>query len=169
MPIAVGQTAAHCLDHARATVVRGTAPDRDDKFGKTCIKGFDDQLPDPISRSTTDITLSLCQPGQTGGIGHLDHCRGAVSKRPPICIYLPAQGGSAKDWTHFAVSNPRVRLKIGDKVYPAIATRITGPDAREAMVAAARAKYGFDGGDTPPEDIWLFRMDCDAVDVAAAP
>jgi hypothetical protein len=84
-------------------------------------------------------------------------------------LYVPAQGGSAKDWTHFAVSNPRVRLKIGDKVYPAIATRITDPDAREAMVAAARAKYDFDGGDTPPEDIWLFRMDSVAVDVAAAP
>ena len=84
-------------------------------------------------------------------------------------LYVPATRGSAKSWTHYAVSDPRVRLKIGDKIYPARATRVSDTSQREAMVAAARAKYDFEGDGSPPEDVWLFRMDAVGSDVAAAP
>jgi hypothetical protein len=57
-------------------------------------------------------------------------------------LYVPAQGGSQKSWTRFAVSDPRVRLKVGDKVYPARATRVTDASLAPALTAAAQEKYG---------------------------
>ena len=85
-------------------------------------------------------------------------------------LYVPANSGSSKSWTHFAVSDPRVRLKIGDEIYPVRATRVTDEALAETLRAAAQAKYDF----PPPKpgepprftDVWVFRMESD-VDVAA--
>ncbi|MEE8558269.1 MAG: hypothetical protein V3T14_10330 [Myxococcota bacterium] len=86
-------------------------------------------------------------------------------------LYVPAQQGASKSWTHYAVSDPRVRLKIGDKVYPARATRVTDSSLAPALRAAASEKYDFDAGDDDPdlEDIWVFRLDPSPSDVAGAP
>lgn len=77
-------------------------------------------------------------------------------------LYVPASNGSAKSWTHYAVADPRVRIKVGDKVYPARATRVTDASLTETLTAAARAKYDFpapaDGG-PQLSDVWVFRMD----------
>ena len=86
-------------------------------------------------------------------------------------LYVPAQRGASKSWTHYATSDPRVRLKIGDKVYPARATRVTDESLAPHLRAAATKKYDFDAGDDDPdlEDIWVFRIDSAPADVAAAP
>ena len=56
-------------------------------------------------------------------------------------LYVPAQGAAAKSWPHYAVSDPRVRLKIGDEIYPAVATRVTDTSLRPALIASAAEKY----------------------------
>ena len=86
-------------------------------------------------------------------------------------LYVPAQRGASKSWTHYAVSDPRVRLKIGDKVYPARATRVTDSSLAPGLRAAASEKYDFDADDDDPdfEDLWLFRLDASSSDVAGAP
>ncbi len=86
-------------------------------------------------------------------------------------LYVPAQRGASKSWTHYTISDPRVRLKIGDKVYPARATRVTDPSLAPDLRAAASKKYDFDAGDDDPdlEDIWVFRIDSFPADVAGAP
>lgn len=86
-------------------------------------------------------------------------------------LYVPARGGSAKDWPHFAVSDPRVRVKIGDKVYPALATRVEDPELRRVLIAAAAGKYDFE---VPQEsggldDVWVFQIESAPPEVAAAP
>lgn len=82
-------------------------------------------------------------------------------------LYVPAQGGSAKSWTHYAVSNPEVRILAGGRIYPARATRVTDTSRVEELTASAGGKYDFVAGDALPEDVWLFRMDSRAPDVAS--
>lgn len=78
-------------------------------------------------------------------------------------LYVPAQGGSDKEWTQMVLADPRVRLKIGDRIYPAKATRIADESQREAMIASASKKYAqlaaAQEGENPPEDVWVFRID----------
>ena len=100
------------------------------------------------------------------------HMRIAVESRPDdphsvttICfevdgrLYVPAQNGAKKRWTKYVTDDPRVRLKIGELVYPARAVRVT-PDDQTPFLEAAGAKYPRLGeSDEIPEDLWLFRIE----------
>ena len=97
----------------------------------------------------------------------------AVESRPDdphsvttICIvhngtlYIPAQSGSTKTWPQYVLDDSRVRIKIGDKVYPAKATRELELSIEE-IVASGAAKYPRFAEIEPedrPEDVWLFRI-----------
>ena len=85
-------------------------------------------------------------------------------------LYVPAQGGAAKSWPHYAVSDPRVRVKIGDDIYPATATRVTDSSLQPALIASAAQKYDFELPDEPGalDDVWVFRIDSAPADVGAA-
>ncbi len=111
-----------------------------------------------------------------------EHTTIAVETRPAaphsvttICfthegaLYVPAQSGSTKSWTYYATADPRVRLKIGDKVYAARASRVTDESLGPALIASARAKYEIEESNEAPtfEDVWVFRMDAPQPDVAA--
>jgi len=86
-------------------------------------------------------------------------------------LYIPSQGGATKEWTHFAVSDPRVRVKIGDSIYPAHATRVTDPKLLPVLTAAAKEKYHFadQGGAFSLDDVWVFRLDSPGVASAPPP
>ena len=103
-----------------------------------------------------------------------DHFTIAVESRPDdphsvttICfvhegsLYVPAQDGSDKKWTHYVVADPRVRLKLGESVYPARAVRVVDA-APESFLASAVKKYTEMAdrlsGDLP-DDIWIFRIE----------
>ena len=102
-----------------------------------------------------------------------EHFTIAVESRPEdphsvttICfvhegdLYVPAQSGTEKKWTHYVVEDPRVRLKVGDRVYPASAVRVTDLEPR-AVLASAAKKYERMAermDEDPPGDIWLFRI-----------
>jgi hypothetical protein len=72
-------------------------------------------------------------------------------------LMIPAAEGSTKTWPQYVLADPRVRVKVGESVYPARAIRVTEIDT-EAVMASALAKYGDRGGEPPPPDIWLFRI-----------
>ena len=85
-------------------------------------------------------------------------------------LYVPASNASAKSWPYYFLADPRVRVKIGDEVYPGRATRVTDEALRPALIAAARAKYDIGEDDGPPlEEVWVFRIESAPIDVAAAP
>jgi hypothetical protein len=84
-------------------------------------------------------------------------------------LYVPANGGSGKSWTYFAVAEPHVRVKIGDKVYPARATRVTDPEEARQVTEAFRAKYDFIRDREIPPDVWLFRVESRGAEDGAAP
>ena len=101
-----------------------------------------------------------------------DHMTIAVETRPAtnphsvttICfmhdgaLYVPAGGGSDKNWTHYAVTDPQVRIKVGDAVYPARLTRVTDADPAD-FLASAGSKYSDQlSGREIPDDLWLFRV-----------
>jgi hypothetical protein len=102
-----------------------------------------------------------------------EHMTVAVESRPDdphsvttICIvhngtlYIPAQSGSTKKWPQYVLDDPRVRIKIGDKVYPVKATRELGLSVDE-IVSSAAAKYPRSAEMEPedrPTDVWLFRI-----------
>jgi hypothetical protein len=102
-----------------------------------------------------------------------DHFTIAVESRPndphsvtTICfvhdgdLYVPAQGGDGKRWTHYVEDDPRVRLKVGRDVYRARAVRVTDA-APEKFTASAARKYSqiAEREGPPPDDIWLFRIE----------
>jgi len=75
-------------------------------------------------------------------------------------LYVPAQAGSKKQWPQFVLEDPRVRLKIGEKIYYAKAERVLPLELADYAESVA-AKYP-EIGDRPPDefpdDIWLFRI-----------
>lgn len=75
-------------------------------------------------------------------------------------LYIPAQRGSSKTWTQYALADPRVRIKVGDSVYPATLTRVL-PLEFERYREAVTKKFPKLADRSPedlPEDIWLFRV-----------
>lgn len=75
-------------------------------------------------------------------------------------LYVPAQGGSEKRWTGYVLKDPRVRLKIGDAIYPARAVRVEDADPATFLESAGK-KYPrvADAEGELPDDIWLFRIE----------
>ena len=76
-------------------------------------------------------------------------------------LVIPAREGGAKQWTANVLADPRVRVKIGDAVYPPLAHRAQDIDTAAFAAAAARAKYqqmAADAGAHTPGDMWLFRV-----------
>lgn len=75
-------------------------------------------------------------------------------------LYVPAMGGASKSWTYYALADPRVRVKVGDRIYPARATRVRDESFASVMREAAARKYDFvPDADRVVEDVWLFRID----------
>ena len=75
-------------------------------------------------------------------------------------LYVPAQGGSGKRWTQYVLDDPRVRLKIDGKIFPARAERVLSSDIG-SFLESIQAKYPALTERSPealPPDIWLFRI-----------
>ena len=75
-------------------------------------------------------------------------------------LIIPAMNGSEKEWPAHVVRDPRVRVKIGEHVYPAQAERMADVSL-EDLVASVAAKYPQIAEQDPadaPRDVWLFRI-----------
>lgn len=75
-------------------------------------------------------------------------------------LYIPAQSGSTKSWTHYVLDDPRVRIKVGDTVYLARLDRV-GEDRIPRLVASRAEKYPPAVDSNPqdaPKDVWVFRV-----------
>ncbi len=73
-------------------------------------------------------------------------------------LHVPAQDGSKKAWTAMVLDDPRVRVKVGDTLYPARAVRVVVDDVTPILESAA-AKYSQMADREPPPDVWLFRIE----------
>lgn len=80
-------------------------------------------------------------------------------------LYVPSRGAARKPWVENVTADPRVRLRIGDKIYSGRAVRITDGEERKRIAHRLTEKYllahwGLDP-DKPEEyeDTWFFRID----------
>lgn len=75
-------------------------------------------------------------------------------------LYIPAQSGSTKSWTHYVLEDPRVRIKVGDTVYPARLDRVDQENIPR-LVASRMEKYPPTADNDlqdVPQDVWIFRV-----------
>ena len=75
-------------------------------------------------------------------------------------LIVPAMNGSEKQWPAMVVRDPRIRVKIGDTVYPARADRLVDVSMADLLPSIA-AKYPQIAERDPadaPQDVWLFRI-----------
>ncbi len=100
-----------------------------------------------------------------------DYSRIAVETRPgnphsvtTICfihegnLYIPARDGSGKDWTQYVLADSRVRLKMGDRVYPAAMHRVTTLQRNDVLVTILTKYPQLDSSPETTGDLWLFRV-----------
>lgn len=55
-------------------------------------------------------------------------------------LHIPARDGASKDWPSYVMADSRVRIKVGDKVYPASLTKIADDDV-PGLIAQGASKY----------------------------
>ena len=75
-------------------------------------------------------------------------------------LIVPAMNGGEKQWPAMVARDPRVRVKIGDSVYPAQAHRIEDASTSDLQPSIA-VKYPQIAERDPadaPQDVWLFRI-----------
>ena len=76
-------------------------------------------------------------------------------------LYVPAMEPEGKQWTQHVLADPRVRLKIGEKIYVARAVYVGDQSDVESHRASVVLKYPEfaerDAEDLPP--LWIFRID----------
>ena len=86
-------------------------------------------------------------------------------------IYIPSRNASRKRWVANAQSDPRVRVRIKDKIFERHAVRVTDPAELAPLAPLFVYKYmGFESTSarfdpSPPKeadpraDLWFFRLD----------
>ncbi len=80
-------------------------------------------------------------------------------------LYVPARNPQGKRWVRYALENPRVRVRIGDRIYLRRAVLVTDPAERRRAGDALIAKYELPVPEDAEEaerlrsNVWLFRMD----------
>ena len=75
-------------------------------------------------------------------------------------LHIPAQKGHTKEWPGIVVADPRVRIKIGNDIYPAKASLVSknaGELIRPHLVERIK-QAGRDIPEQLPPDVWLFEI-----------
>jgi hypothetical protein len=78
----------------------------------------------------------------------------------PTSMILGPKIPTERGWVQNVQADPRVRVRIGERVYEARAVRVTRDDEIEAVRAALEKKYALDPADRDAErEIWYYRME----------
>jgi hypothetical protein len=73
-------------------------------------------------------------------------------------LFVGCMHCAGKRWPTYLQSDPQLRVKLGDRVYPLQATRMTDPTVIQAAWEE-RSRRHLTGPPPPvPEDYWLFRF-----------
>ena len=75
-------------------------------------------------------------------------------------LFIPAGDGSTKDWPQYVLADSRVRIKVGDVVYPAAMERVLDIGFSDIGPSFAQKypQFAATSEDDVPPDIWLFRV-----------
>jgi hypothetical protein len=72
-------------------------------------------------------------------------------------VYVPSAFAAKKKWPAQVVADPRVRLRVGGRVYERRAARVTDAAEIRKLIDGVSDKYHAGHGD--PESTWFFRLD----------
>lgn len=98
-----------------------------------------------------------------------DHCAAEVTADKPHSVtvncwavgkqlFVGCKDCEDKQWSSVIASNPMVRVRIADSVYPVKATRMHDPVAIERAWNIRLQKYTDDEPGPVPEGYWLYHM-----------
>ena len=89
----------------------------------------------------------------------IPHSVTTVSFRDGGSLYVPSRNPRDKRWVKNVQRNPRVRLRIGDRVYEGHAILISDPERVAELRRALSARFDRlrTHGDQP--ELWFFRID----------
>ncbi len=75
-------------------------------------------------------------------------------------LHIPSETGSKKTWAQNVVADPRIRIKIGDKIYLARAERVTDIDldAVRSSIVRKFPEFANQDPETTPEEVWFFKV-----------
>lgn len=74
-------------------------------------------------------------------------------------LYVPSRHPENKAWVQYVLGEPRVRVRVGERIYAGTMFRVTDPDEIEAVVPALMAKYELDPpGESEDDSVWLFQF-----------
>ena len=76
-------------------------------------------------------------------------------------LYIPSQEPKGKRWVEYVTADPRVRIKVGGRVYAGKAVRVTDDALFEVLLAAAQRKYEqYAAVDRESlGEVWVYRID----------
>jgi hypothetical protein len=78
-------------------------------------------------------------------------------------LYVPSRSAARKPWVQNVLADPRVRLRIEDRVFEMTASRVTDAAELRRVIPLLRAKYrmarwGMDDDPASAPGTWFFRM-----------
>jgi hypothetical protein len=89
------------------------------------------------------------------------HSVTTICVRHAGALYVPSRDPQGKRWVKNVLRDPRVRLRIADRVYERRAVRVTDPDEIAALGAAIVARHPQlrPPPGAPAPELWFFRME----------
>ena len=73
-------------------------------------------------------------------------------------FYVAASDASEATWAQAIEAEPRVRLRVGDDIYPLLAKRTEDPRELADVIDAFIEKYGGERERSFIRDAWVFRL-----------
>ena len=73
-------------------------------------------------------------------------------------VYI-GTGPDGTRWSGYLEEDPRVRLRVGETLYPLLARRVTDRDERRQVAAAYAEKYELDRDENWVKDALVYRLD----------
>jgi hypothetical protein len=90
----------------------------------------------------------------------IPHSVTTVSFRHAGGLYVPSRNPQGKRWVENVLRDPRVRLRIGDRIYERRAVRITDPALVEKLFGSLTTRSPrLRQSAEPRPELWFFRMD----------
>ena len=75
-------------------------------------------------------------------------------------FYIPTRDPNEKAWVQYVLSDERVRLRVGDRIYERRAIRVTDPAEFKRILPRLAEKYDLESrSEDEIRAVWLFRLD----------
>jgi hypothetical protein len=82
-------------------------------------------------------------------------------------LYVPSRDPEKKNWVKYVEADANVRVRVGERIYPARATRVSDRGEIESVVPSLIAKYELDPPDERDEmNVWLYRIESRSLETA---